>query len=165
MAQEFDRAGAILEAARATAATKARSGRYKRSESVAAGVRFWATTSKRFKEDRFGLQLFGAGLRLRESVGRSLEARGFEVRNDQTGQITFCRAVPFKADGSVDEAAILSTRGEIEALLEGRDPGGAPQKRRTGADFIRFIQDSPLMGVELELPRRGVVADQEPGLG
>ena len=40
-------------------ATKAASGRYLRSLPVRPGVRYWATSQERFREDYLGVQFFG----------------------------------------------------------------------------------------------------------
>jgi hypothetical protein len=160
MTHASDRATRILAAANAPAASGAASGRYRRSEPFRPGERYWATSTSRSREDWFGIQLFGPAVSLRDRLAAPLRQRGFTVRNDQTGQITFCKAVPFGHGEAIDVPRVKAVRAEIDLVLGQIESEASPETRRTGADFIRFMQASPMMGLELELPERRT--DPEP---
>ncbi len=147
------RAQRLLAVVGAVPATRAASGRYQRSIPFAPGSRWWATTLETTRVDKFGVQFLGPGIETARAHEREFVRRGFVKQSTQPTQVTFCRKIPRLPDDGIDEAAIRAAKSEIQAILA-RAPDGAP--KRTGADLIAFLRESPLAEVELpDVPRDG----------
>lgn len=149
MIQVADRAEAVLQAGGQRADTRAASGRYRRSPAIRAGVRYWASSRLRQREDLFGVQFHGregkaTALRLQAAFERA----GFETRNPETSKVTFARAIPFGAGDGVDAESIRSAKSTIDAILGGEPPPSS------GRSFREFMLASPWADIEIELPVR-----------
>lgn len=145
-----ERAAAVLAAAGAHPSTKAASGRYRRSDPIRPGVRYWSTSTPRHQLDQFGVQFYGRGL----SEGRQLEERlrafRFEPRAPQSGQMTFARAVRFAPGDLLDHASLAEARRELDVILEQTSVDGVQE---SGSRFLDFMRNSPLAGLDLDLDR------------
>lgn len=141
-----DRAAAVLKAMDAEPASKAASGRYVRARDKRPGVRLWATTQQRYRQDLVGVQFYGRSREEGAALASLLERNGFQQRTPQAGQLTFAKPVDYAADGRIDAAAVAAVRRQIEGLINGAAPkteSGGPQS------FRAFMLGSPLSGVEL----------------
>lgn len=145
-----DRALAVLDALHAPAATRAASGRYRRSQPILPGVRYWSTSMQRFSRDYVGVQFFGEAVGEASRFEARLVGAGFERRTPQTGQITFAKPVPFASPSRVDVEAVRAVGREIADILVGHDSPRQPP----GQTFRDFMLASPLAEVELEPPSR-----------
>lgn len=144
-----DRAEAVLAAADQTADSRAAGGRYRRSLSIRLGVRYWATSRMRQREDLFGVQFHGEGLKEARRLEPAFRRAGFEARNPESSKITFAKPVPYAPDGSVDADRIEAVRRSADAIL-----GHDSSPDTAGMSFLDFMQASPWAGVEIELPKR-----------
>ena len=150
-----ERAAALLKAVGLEPAPSAAAGRYRRSEPLRRGVRYWSTSKPRNRLDVFGVQFFGDGCREAERLAPRLESRGFLRRNPQAGQDTFAKPIAFGPDGAIDVVALRRTRQDLDELL-GAPAAGEVLSEDTFAAFRAFLRDSPLADTELSLPdRRG----------
>jgi len=135
-------------------ATGAKGGRYRRSLPLKPGVRFWATSRPRSREDMLGVQFFGEAVREGQLRAAELERRGFVRRAPQTGQITFAKPVPFAQGEEIDTAALGSVRRELEALLAREvSPGEEGRTPHSALSLREFMLASPLADLELDLSR------------
>jgi hypothetical protein len=149
-----DRASSVLGVLGVSPATKAASGRYLRSAPIAPGVRYWATSQPRLKQDFLGVQFYGEGLAEADRRRAALERAGFCKRTPQTGQATFAKPAPFARDGEVDARAIRAIRRSLDAILnEGPKASNLTRDGRPGG-FRRFMLASPLRDADLDLPHR-----------
>lgn len=162
-----ERSEAVLKSVGERVASRAASGRYVRSEPIRnRKVRYWATAKPRSREDHLGVQFYGDGVREAERYRRELESAGFLRHKPQPDKETFAKPVPIKADGAMDIEALNEAKRHLDRILHVGE-GDAPAPRtaqpsgptegaalRTGADFLSFMQASPLAGVELDLPSR-----------
>ena len=148
-----DRAVAILKAMDAEPATKAAGGRYVRARDKRPGVRLWATTQQRYRQDLVGIQFYGRSRNEGEALAPLLERNGFLQRTPQAGQLTFAKPVDYAADGRIDTAAVAAVRRQIEGLIS-----GVPSKAESGRpqSFRAFMLGSPLSEVELPTISREV---------
>jgi hypothetical protein len=148
------RAGAVLQEIGFTPATRAASGRYQRSLPITPGVRYWATSQPRLRQDFLGIQFFGEGALEGVRFGDRLIKAGFQPRTPQTGQLTFAKAAPYAPSGDIDGNAIRSIRDALDSIL--KDHGVHQQRGKAGknASFRNFMLASPLAGIELSLPER-----------
>lgn len=136
------------------AATKAASGRYLRSLPVRPGVRYWATSQERFREDYLGVQFYGEGQEEGRRLAARLERAGFKARKPQSNQDTFAKAIPFDQTGEIDDRRLLALRRELDAILRsGEATDGAVEARPTRS-FRDFMLASPLSDADLDLPSR-----------
>lgn len=141
-----DRAVAVLRAMDAEPATKAASGRYVRARDKRPGVRLWATTQQRYRQDLVGVQFYGRSRSEGEALAALLERNGFRQRTPQAGQLTFAKPVDYAADGRIDADAVAAVRQQIEGLINGAAPKAEPGVKRSFRDFMLA---SPLADVEL----------------
>ncbi len=145
-----ERAAGVLAALGIEAATMAASGRYRRSADILPGVRYWSSSSDRARTDSLGLQFFGPGLILCDRLRSAFLAAGFEERNPQTAQVTFCKSVGRLDAEGFDFGALTAIRYEIDTLI-------GVKARERGANvvsFAAFMRASPLAGVDLSLDPR-----------
>lgn len=144
------RAKAVLEAVGAAAAGSA-SGRYRHSEPILPGVRYWSSSQPRLRRDLLGIQFYGAqGLARAAAVKDRLEKSGFARRTPQSSQLTFAKLVPFGPADRLDLTALKSTKAEVDSIISSASDAGA------AGSFRRFMLASPLADVDLPLPdRRG----------
>lgn len=152
MLSSAQRTLAVLKALDLQPASRAASGRYLRSLPVRPGVRYWATSQPRFREDFLGIQFYGEGLAEARRLQDRLLRAGFRRRTPQTGQETFARPVPFSTDETLDAAALRRVRRELDAILaDGTRPNGVAEPPRS---FRGFMLASPLADMEIALPSR-----------
>ena len=148
-----ERAKGILAAVDMQPATRAESGRYLRSIPIRPGVRFWATSQPRLKQDYLGVQFHGAGREAARRLASRLESAGFLARSPQTGQDTFAKPVPFGATGEIDSRRLQALRRELDAILRTAETAdGAAETQPTS--FRDFMLASPLGDADLDLPSR-----------
>lgn len=147
-----DRAAAILRAAEQEPDTQKASGRYRRSAPLQPGVRLWATSRLRQRQDLLGAQFHGAGRSRAETLAARFRAAGFEERNPETSKVTYAKPIPFAADGSIDVEEVRQVRSEVEAILG---------RRSETRSFREFMLASPWADVELELPERAVEPERQ----
>lgn len=150
------RAAGVLEVLGIEAVTMAASGRYRRSNEIQPGVRYWSSSSDRESSDSLGVQFFGPGLELYERIGDTFRAARFKERNSQTAQVTFCRSVARLDGGRFDVAGLRSIRDEIDRLIGDK----AAISKDNVLNFADFMRASPLAGVDLALDPR--TADERP---
>lgn len=143
----------VLEAIGASPATRAASGRYLRSLPVRPGVRYWATSHERFREDYLGVQFYGQGQEVGKRLAASLERAGFKARKPQSNQDTFAKAVPFDGSGEVDTRRLVALRRELDAILQSGETS-VSQENDLPKSFRDFMLASPLSAVDLDLPPR-----------
>lgn len=135
-------------------ATKAASGRYLRSLPVRPGVRYWATSQERFREDYLGVQFYGEGQEEGRRLAAHLERAGFRARKPQSNQDTFAKAIPFGQTGEIDARRLLALRRELDAILRtGEAADGAVEAEPTKS-FRDFMLASPLADTDVDLPSR-----------
>ena len=147
-----ERAEALLKVLGLSSATHAASGRYVRSLPIAPGVRYWATSQPRLRQDFLGVQFYGQGVADVPRRAERLKRAGFQQRTPQTGQITFAKPVSFGPADSVDADAIRATRSELDAILSDPTKGGS--EATVATSFRQFMLASPLADAELTLPSR-----------
>ncbi len=150
------RAEGVLDALGIVAVTMAASGRYRRSAEIRPGVRYWSSSSDRKSRDFLGVQFFGPALKECDRLRQKFLDAGFEERNSQTAQVTFCRSVGRLDSGRFDVEGLTAIRSEIDALIGEK----APAKAGNVISFAAFMRASPLAGVDLALDRR--VPDERP---
>lgn len=148
-----ERAKRILAAVDMQPATRAASGRYLRSVPIRPGVRFWATSQPRLKQDFLGVQFHGAGRDAARTLASRLESAGFLARSPQTGQDTFAKPVPFGATGEIDFRQLQALRRELDAILRTAETGGGATEAYPKS-FRDFMLASPLANADLDLPSR-----------
>lgn len=150
------RASGVLESLGIAAATMAAGGRYRRSAELQPGVRYWSSSSDRAGTDSFGVQFFGPGIAMCDRLRAQFLNAGFEERNPQTAQVTFCKSVGRLDAGRFDVAGLTAIRNEIDILT------GERLAIREGnvVNFAAFMRASPLAGVDLVLDARS--ADERP---
>lgn len=148
-----ERAKRILAAVDMQPATRAASGRYLRSVPIRPGVRFWATSQPRLKQDYLGIQFHGTGRDAARRLAARLESAGFLARNPQTGQDTFAKSVPFGSTGEVDSRRLQGLRRELDAILRDAEAVDEATEARPKS-FREFMLASPLAEVGLDLPPR-----------
>lgn len=147
-----DRAAAVLAAIGAPAITKAASGRYRRSEPILPGVRYWSTSTPRRREDHVGVQFYGVGVERGRRLRSALERKGFRFHRPQPGQLTFARPVLFTDDDGLDVEALRKVRADLDGVILApvdAEEGGAKTR-----DFWTFMKTFPLKDEEFELPER-----------
>lgn len=149
-----ERAVAVLQAVGAEAVTRAASGRYRRSEPIRPGVRYWATSTPRRREDHIGVQFYGVGVEQGRKLKARLEQEGFAFHRPQPGQLTFARPVPFGPDDGLDSKGLLSARKRLDALIQQRSPAAPAEAAPTADDLWVFMKSSPLADLELPDPDR-----------
>ena len=143
------RAAAVLEVIAASAVTRSASGRYRRSEPIAPGIRYWASSQPRLRRDLLGIQFYGGEWLARAALLRDpLERAGFIKRTPQASQLTFAKLVPFGPADRLDFTALRATKDEVDAILKAAPIAGEP-----GA-FRRFMLTSPMAEIDLPLPSR-----------
>lgn len=145
-----DRAISVLAAMGADPDTRAASGRYVRAKDSRAGVRLWATTHARYRQDLAGVQFYGRGRAEGERLATVFVRNGFVQRTPQAGQLTFAKPVDYADDGGIDAVSLARVRDQIERLVEGRD---TPTASHAGG-FRAFMLASPLAEVDLPAPNR-----------
>lgn len=163
MTNPQDRAQQILASVGAKPATKAAGGRYQRSLPFRPGIRYWSTTLERSRADKFGVQFLGEGIATAHRLERAFVRRGFVKQSTQPTQITWCRTIEWLPDGGIDAEAVRAARAEVDAVLDEHElptapaqpPGIAESAPSKVVSFLEFMRNSPLYGVELDLPVRG----------
>lgn len=150
------RASGVLEALGIEAATMAASGRYRRSAEIQPGVRYWSSSSDRAGTDSFGVQFFGLGLAMCDRLRAQFVNAGFEERNPQTAQVTFCKSVGRLDAGRFDVTGLTTIRNAIDVFIGGRQP----LRESYVISFVAFMRASPLAGVDIALDKRA--ADERP---
>ena len=133
-------------------ATRAAKGRYLRSLPFRPGMRYWATSQERFREDYLGVQFYGQAQEEGRRLAAALERAGFKARKPQSNQDTFAKPVPFDPGGDIDVHGVTSLRRELDAILE-TGKHAAPAEAPT-TSFRAFMLASPLAEVDLDLPSR-----------
>jgi hypothetical protein len=150
------RAAGVLESLGIEAVTMAASGRYRRSAEIQPGVRYWSSSSDRAGTDSLGVQFFGPGLPMCNRLRNQFLQAGFEERNPQTAQVTFCKSVGRLDGGRFDVTGLTAIRDEIDGLI-GEKPTAS---KGNVVNFAAFMRASPLAGVDLALDSRA--ADERP---
>lgn len=135
-------------------ATKAASGRYLRSLPVRPGVRYWATSQDRFKEDYLGVQFYGEGQQEGRRLAERLERAGFKARKPQSNQHTYAKGIPFDQSGEIDARRLLALRRELDAILTAGETADSATETRPSRSFRDFMLASPLADADLDLPAR-----------
>lgn len=135
-------------------ATKAASGRYLRSLPVRPGVRYWATSQERFREDYLGVQFYGEGQEEGRRLAARLERAGFKARKPQSNQDTFAKAIPFDQTGEIDDRRLLALRRELDAILRSDEAADGSVDARPMASFRNFMLASPLADADIDPPSR-----------
>lgn len=153
MNQSEARAEQVLDAVGVQPATRAASGRYLRSLPVRPGVRYWATSQERFREDYLGVQFYGEGQEVGRRLATRLERAGFKARKPQSNQDTYAKAVPFGQGGAIDTRRLLALRRELDVILQAGESAEAIVEAKP-ASFRDFMLASPLADTDLDLPRR-----------
>lgn len=148
-----ERAKHILTAVDLQPASRAASGRYLRSVPIRPGVRFWATSQPRLRQDYLGVQFHGAGRDAARRLASRLENAGFLARSPQTGQDTFAKPVPFGATGEVDARRLQALRRELDAILLTAETAEEIIDAQPKS-FREFMLASPLADTDLDLPSR-----------
>lgn len=146
-----DRASRLLVAMGAEPDTQAASGRYVRARDSRTGVRLWASTQVRYRQDLAGVQFYGRGRAEGERLAAVLLRNGFIQRTPQAGQLTFAKPVDYADDGGIDAATVAQVRDQIERLVEGPKALEAPSK---SSGFRAFMLASPLAEADLPDPIR-----------
>ena len=149
-----ERAGAVLEVLGVSSATRAASGRYQRSPPIAPGVRYWATSQPRLRQDFLGVQFYGEGATEAPRCAERLKSAGFQTRTPQTGQPTFAKPVAYAPAGGIDADAIRLVRRELDVILRNRSVSENGRAAEKPTSFRRFMLASPLADTELNLPGR-----------
>ncbi len=150
-----ERALDVLAAAGSTPATRSASGRYQRSLPIAPGVRYWATSQPRLRQDFLGVQFYGEGAVDVAPFAERLRRNGFGARTPQTGQLTFAKSAAFAPAGGIDVEAIRRIRRDIDTILRDRIADEDARVTERPISFRQFMLASPLAQVELVLPNRG----------
>ncbi len=143
------RAEGIFDKLGLTTASIEASGRYQRSAYIHPGVTYWSASSDRHNTDIFGVQFTSDGLKLLALVEPQFRQNGYDVRNPGTDKVTFCKSVLRGPNGALDVVALKTIKAEIDALLNA--PVDVELRQVPAADFLSFMQASPLAGVELDL--------------
>ena len=146
-----DRALSLLKVMGAEPETRAASGRYVRAKDSRTGVRLWATTQTRYRQDLAGVQFYGRGRAEGECLAALFERNGFIQRTPQAGQLTFAKPVSYADDGGIDAASVAQVRDQIERLVEGRK---STEALSTPSGFRAFMLASPLAEANLQDPIR-----------
>jgi hypothetical protein len=153
-----NRAVEILTALGLSPASSAASGRYQRSEEFQLGTRYWTTVLERKGLDKFGVQFRGRGAQAAARLDAAFAQRNFVKQSTDPAQVTYCKELPWLPNGAIDLAAVRAVRKEVEAILAGDNgPSTAASSSgppATGAAFLEFMRNSPLHGVEFDLPSR-----------
>jgi len=157
MSQQQSRVERLLGVIGARPATQAASGRYLRSLPVRPGVRYWATSQERFREDYLGVQFYGEGQEVGRRLAADLERAGFKPRKPQSNQDTFAKGVPFDRTGEIDARRLLALRKELDAILQRGEASGGDPAASAPQSFRDFMLASPLADTDLGLPPRGKV--------
>ena len=152
MSGHHSRPERLMSALGVRPATRAAGGRYLRSLPVRPGVRYWATSQERFREDYLGVQFYGEGQEEGRRLAAALERAGFRARKPQSNQDTYAKPIPFDPSGGIDLHGVKALRRELDAILEAGE-------QATGADtsatsFRDFMLASPLAAIDLPLPSR-----------
>lgn len=153
MSEPESRPERLMSAIGLRPATKAASGRYLRSLPVRPGVRYWATSQERFREDYLGVQFYGEGQEEGRRLAAHLERAGFKARKPQSNQDTFAKAIPFDQAGEIDARRLLALRRELDAILTTGEAADGATKPRPKS-FRDFMLASPLADTDLDLPSR-----------
>jgi len=135
-------------------ATNAASGRYLRSLPLRPGVRYWATSQARFREDYLGVQFYGEGQVEGLRLAARLERAGFKARKPQSNQDTYAKAIPFDQGGEIDLRRLQALRRELDAILQSGEAEDGPAAARASGSFRDFMLTSPLADADLDLPSR-----------
>ena len=154
MERRQSRVERLLGAIGARPATSAASGRYLRSLPVKPGVRYWATSRERFREDYLGVQFYGEGQEVGRRLAADLERAGFKPRKPQSNQDTYAKAIPFDRTGEIDARRLLMLRRELDTILRRGETAGAGAAAPAPRSFRDFMLASPLADADLDLPRR-----------
>lgn len=144
----------LLAAIGLRAATKAASGRYLRSLPVRPGVRYWATSQERFREDYLGVQFYGEGQVEGRRLAAHLERAGFKARKPQSNQDTYAKAIPFDQGGEIDTRRLQALRRELDGILQNSEAADGGGEARPTTSFRDFMLASPLADADLDLPSR-----------
>ena len=147
------RAERLLGAIGVRPATRAASGRYLRSLPVRPGIRYWATSQKRFREDYLGVQFYGEGQEIGRRLAAHLERAGFKARKPQSNQDTYAKAVPFDQAGEIDSRRLLALRRELDMILQAGESADKTAEAKS-VSFRDFMLASPLADTDLDLPER-----------
>ena len=155
-----ERSYAVLEAIGETAAKSVASGRYRHSEELSPGLRFWSTSFDRDRSDALGVQFTAGALEHATKLRKAFLDAGFEERDARdVSKVTFCKRISRLAGGGLDLTALTSLKADILSIVRTNVDDG--QANPLEKDFVSFIRRSPLYGVELDIGERVVEPERD----
>jgi len=155
-----ERSYEILEAIGETAAISVASGRYRHSEELSPGLRFWSTSFDRDGSDALGVQFTARALGQAKALRKAFMDAGFEERDTRdVSKVTFCKRILRLAGGGLDVTSLTSLKAEILSIVSPDTQQG--QANPDEEDFVSFIRRSPLYGVTLDVGERVVEPERD----
>lgn len=155
-----ERSYAVLDAIGEIAAKSAASGRYRHSEELSPGLRFWSSSFDRDRTDALGVQFTASALEQAKQLRRVFLDAGYEERDlRDPSKVTFCKRINRNPNAGLDVPALKALKAEILSLVGRHGPSDANASSRE--DFVTFMRRSPLYGVALDMGERTVDAERD----